>query len=154
MARHALQQRQRITYAVGGVRGQRRRRQQRVDSYDLLQQRAHCAEAVPQVRRQLREGLALLAELQQRVLPRLPQAAASTAPSTLLIPMARPGQHKLGLSQRVSYVPVPPALIRICTRCWAPRVPATSAHARAPSLMCIPRLQADALLPRDITSSV
>ena len=45
--RDALQQRERVAHAVGGVRGQRGRGEQRVDRDDLLQQRGDRAERVP-----------------------------------------------------------------------------------------------------------
>ena len=64
--RNALQQRERVAHAIGGVRGERGRLQHRVDGHYFLQQGRHGAKAVPEVRRQLRERLALLAQLQQR----------------------------------------------------------------------------------------
>jgi hypothetical protein len=71
MRRHALQQRQRIADPVGRVGCQRRGRQGWIDGHDLLEQRRYRPEAVPEVRGELGEVLALLAELEQRVLPRL-----------------------------------------------------------------------------------
>ena len=71
MRRDALQERQRVTHAVRRVVGERRRREQRVDGDDLLQQRGDDSEGVPQDGRQVREHVAFLGQVQKRVLARL-----------------------------------------------------------------------------------
>ena len=69
MRGNALQEGQRVADPVGGVRRQRGRAQAGVHGQDLLQQAGYDAEAVPQVGRELGEGLPLLAQLRKRVLP-------------------------------------------------------------------------------------
>lgn len=60
----ALQQRQRVADAVGGVRRERRRGQEGVNGDDFLKQHSDGPEAVPQVGCQLRKVLSLLAEFE------------------------------------------------------------------------------------------
>jgi len=61
----ALQQRQRITAAIGNGGRQARRRKQRVDGDDLLQQARDGAKRVPENGSQVRQLFTLLAQLQK-----------------------------------------------------------------------------------------
>eukprot|EP00982_Pelagococcus_subviridis_P012859 31198-Pelagococcus_subviridis.AAC.27 len=71
MRRDALQERERVAHAVRRVVRQRRRRQERVYRHDLLKQRGDDAERVPQDRREVREHVSLLAQIEEGILPRL-----------------------------------------------------------------------------------
>ncbi len=71
MRSDALQERQGVAHAVRRSRGELGRIEERVDRDNLLEQRGHDAEGVPEDQSQLRDLLSLLAQLEQSSLARV-----------------------------------------------------------------------------------
>ena len=71
MRRHALKQRESIANSVAGSHGVLRRRQERVDTYNLLQQRGYCAKRVPQNRGHFTTRFSTFAQFGQCIFPLL-----------------------------------------------------------------------------------
>lgn len=68
---HTLEEGEGVADAVGGSRGELGRVEQGVDGNDLLDERGHDTEGVPQDQGELRNLFALLAELQEGLLARV-----------------------------------------------------------------------------------
>lgn len=68
---HTLEEGESVTNSVRSRRGKLRRVEKRVDGDDLLDQRSHDAEGVPQDQGKLRDLFPLLAELQESLLARV-----------------------------------------------------------------------------------
>ena len=85
MGGDTLEEGEGVTDPVGLVGGEHRRVDGRVDVDDLLQQRRHRPEAVPEHGGEVTDHLPLLAELQQRRLPRV-RAAQLNDPLVNLLP--------------------------------------------------------------------
>lgn len=67
---HALQQRQCVAHSIGRVCSERGWAEHGIDGDDFLQECTDGPEAVPQARRQFREALPFLAQIQEGVFPR------------------------------------------------------------------------------------